>query len=169
MVVTEKRYRVQMEIAGWPITLAGTRQGIAEVTLGAHSGGQSPETPPWADEAKRQLAEYFASRRRELDLPFHPPRGTPFQERVWKACREIPYGRVSSYRALACRIGSPGAPRAVGQALGNNPLPLIIPCHRVVRADGRPGGFSAGTHWKEKLLLLENARPEFWSWNNEIR
>lgn len=163
--VTGKRYRVQMEIAGWPITLAGTPQGITEITLGAQPSGESIEATPWADEARRQLTEYFAGRRRALDLPFHPPRGTPFQERVWKACREIPYGRVSSYSALACRLGNPGAARAVGQALGKNPLPLIIPCHRVIRGDGRPGGFTAGTHWKEKLLRLENAKPELWSWN----
>lgn len=168
-MVTEKHYRVRMEIAGWPITLAGIGQGITEITLGDDPAQRSPETPPWADEAKRQLAEYFGGRRRALDLPFHPPRGTPFQEQVWKACREIPYGRISSYRALARRIGSPGAARAVGQALGRNPLPLIIPCHRVVRADGQPGGFSVGTHWKEKLLLLENAKSELWSWNNEVR
>ena len=165
--VTEKLLRISMEIEGWPITLVGSRQGISTICLGADLARQAPETPPWVEKARRQLAEYLAGRRRRFDLPLQAPQGTPFQKRVWSACREIPYGRISSYGHLARRLGSPGAARAVGQALGDNPLPLIVPCHRVVSADGQLGGFSAGVQWKRRLLRLENARPDLWSWNHE--
>ncbi|RMF93135.1 MAG: methylated-DNA--[protein]-cysteine S-methyltransferase [Planctomycetota bacterium] len=91
------------------------------------------------------------------DLPLAPSRETPFRRRVWEACRTIPFGQVRTYRELACEIGSPRAARAVGAALGANPLPLVIPCHRVVRGDGTLGGYSApgGLAVKSWLLAFE--------------
>ena len=154
-----------MKIEGWSLILLGTRKGIAAMRFGADSSRPAPA--PWAKEAGRQLAEYFAGLRQKFDLPLEDLQGTPFQQDVWKACREIPYGRVSSYGALARRIGRPGAARAVGQALGANPLPLLIPCHRVVTAQERLGGFSGGVRWKKKLLRLEDAAPGLWNWNDE--
>lgn len=102
----------------------------------------------------RQLAEYFAGQRRTFDLPLHLD-GTPFQQRVWAALQEIPYGETTSYGALARRIGNPGASRAVGMANGRNPISIIVPCHRVVAADGGLGGYGWGTPRKEWLLGLE--------------
>lgn len=163
--MSEKTFDLPMEIEGWSLTLVGTRQGIAAIRFGAEPA--RPVPAPWAKKAKRQFAEYFTGRRREFDLPLDALQGTPFQIEVWKACREIPYGRVSSYGALARRIGRPGAARAVGQALGANPLPLLIPCHRVLTAQGQLGGFSGGVQWKKRLLRLENAAPDLWSWNDE--
>jgi methylated-DNA-[protein]-cysteine S-methyltransferase len=78
-----------------------------------------------------------------------------FDRRVWGAAREIGYGETDTYGGIAARIGRPGAARAVGQALGRNPIPVIVPCHRVLRADGSIGGFSAGLDWKVKLLEME--------------
>jgi len=104
--------------------------------------------------AAAQLAAYFAGQRRTFDLPLRP-RGTQFELRVWEALATIPYGQVVSYGALAVQIGQPQASRAVGAANGRNPLPIVVPCHRVVGADGRLTGFHGGLHLKEFLLDLE--------------
>jgi len=101
-----------------------------------------------------QLAEYFAGNRHEFDLPL-APRGTPFQQRVWQALLTIPFGVVRTYGDVARDIGQPLAMRAVGQANGRNPLPIVIPCHRVIAGDGTIGGFSSGLHVKHRLLALE--------------
>jgi methylated-DNA-[protein]-cysteine S-methyltransferase len=106
-----------------------------------------------------QLGEYFAGERRRFDLPL-APQGTEFQRRVWRALTEIPYGKTVSYGELARHIGKPGAPRAVGLANGANPLPIIVPCHRVIGADGSLTGFGGGLPIKRKLLALEAAGPE---------
>jgi O-6-methylguanine DNA methyltransferase len=106
-------------------------------------------------DAAAQLGEYFAGRRREFDLEL-APYGTAFQLRVWNALREIPYGTVRNYGDVARAIGQPGAARAVGQAVGCNPLPIVIPCHRVIASDGSIGGYSGGLAIKHRLLALEN-------------
>ena len=107
----------------------------------------------FADAAK-QLREYFAGERTafELDLA---PRGTPFQLEVWEALRAIPYGETVSYAELAVSIGRPAAVRAVGAANGHNPLSIVVPCHRVIGADGSLTGFSAGLEAKRTLLDLD--------------
>jgi len=105
-------------------------------------------------EAARQLEAYFARRRTTFELPLDP-RGTPFQQRVWEALETIPYGETVSYGELAKRIGQPTASRAVGAANGANPIPIIIPCHRAVGADGSMTGFGGGIALKRKLLALE--------------
>lgn len=104
--------------------------------------------------AAAQLAAYFAGHRRTFDLPLRP-RGTQFQQRVWEALATIPYGQVISYGALAVQVGQPQASRAVGAANGRNPLPIVVPCHRVVGADGRLTGFRGGLRLKKFLLDLE--------------
>ncbi len=101
-----------------------------------------------------QLEEYFAGRRRSFDLPLALG-GTRFQQRVWQALTEIPFGSTWTYRDLARRIGSPGAARAVGAANGNNPLPLVVPCHRVIGADGSLTGYGGGIERKQWLLRHE--------------
>jgi methylated-DNA-[protein]-cysteine S-methyltransferase len=106
--------------------------------------------------ARRQLGEYFDGVRREFDLPL-APRGTPFQQQVWQSLRGIPYGETISYASLATRIGRPSAVRAVGAANGRNPLPIVVPCHRVIGADGSLTGFGGGLPTKQFLLQLEGA------------
>lgn len=107
--------------------------------------------------AVTQLAEYFAGRRRSFDLPL-APRGTEFQHIVWAALTRIPYGATLSYGELARQIGRPHASRAVGLANGANPLPIIVPCHRVIGADGSLTGFGGGLEVKRTLLALERAQ-----------
>ncbi len=104
-----------------------------------------------------QLEEYFHGNLKRFELGVNPS-GTAFQHRVWQALQKISYGEVSSYGELARRIGQPGASRAVGQANGANPIPIIIPCHRVVSSNGSLGGYSGGLSIKAQLLALEGIR-----------
>jgi len=107
-------------------------------------------------ETRRQLDEYFDGKRRGFDLPL-APRGTGFQQQVWLALRDIPYGETISYAQLARRLDMPTATRAVGAANGRNPLPIVVPCHRVIGADGSLTGFGGGLPTKRYLLQLEGA------------
>lgn len=102
-------------------------------------------------ETARQLGDYFAGERREFDLPLDP-RGTEFQQQVWHALTEIPFGETSTYGKQAAAIGRPRAVRAVGSANGRNPLSIIVPCHRIVGADGKLTGFAGGLDAKRWLL-----------------
>jgi O-6-methylguanine DNA methyltransferase len=106
---------------------------------------------------RAELAEYFAGSRREFDLPVHY-RGSPFQERVWAALQQIPYGQTCSYAAIARTIGDPKSTRAVGAANGLNPIAIVIPCHRVVNANGELGGYGGGRWRKQVLLDLEQGQ-----------
>lgn len=113
-------------------------------------------------EAKKQLGEYFKGLRTRFDLPL-APKGTPFQLKVWEALREIPYGETRSYVDIAEYVGNPGASRAVGGANGRNPIAVIVPCHRVIAADGTLGGFGGGLDRKRKLLALERRDADLFS------
>ncbi len=123
----------------------------------ADLGAQPGETPLLA-RAAEQLGEYFAGERRDFDLPLAPP-GTAFQRRIWTEMARIPFGATASYGALAREVGS--VARAVGGACGANPIPIVIPCHRVVGENGALGGFSggAGPATKRALLELEGVAP----------
>jgi O-6-methylguanine DNA methyltransferase len=112
---------------------------------------------PLLRQLRSQLAEYFAGARREFVLPL-AFRGSPFQERVWSALRHIPYGETCSYAAVARSIGDPKSTRAVGAANGLNPIAIVIPCHRVVNANGELGGYGGGRWRKEVLLDLEQGQ-----------
>lgn len=101
-----------------------------------------------------QLRQYFTGKRREFDLPI-APQGTPFQKRVWQELLKIPYGETASYGMIAQRIGNPKACRAVGMANRKNPIPIIIPCHRIIGKDGSLTGFGGGLPVKKHLLDLE--------------
>ena len=103
-----------------------------------------------------QLTAYFAGKRRHFDLPL-APRGTPFQLSVWSALAKIPYGELRSYRDIARSIGNSAAVRAVGAANGRNPLPIVVPCHRVIGSNGALTGFAGGLEVKRFLLDLERA------------
>ncbi|WP_242108461.1 methylated-DNA--[protein]-cysteine S-methyltransferase [Luteimonas aquatica] len=107
-------------------------------------------------ETRRQLDAYFAGKRRDFDLPL-APHGTPFQMQVWRTLAEIPWGETWSYAQMARRIGQPTATRAVGAANGRNPLPIVLPCHRVIGSDGSLTGFGGGLPTKRFLLTLEGA------------
>jgi AraC family transcriptional regulator of adaptative response/methylated-DNA-[protein]-cysteine methyltransferase len=105
----------------------------------------------YLDQLRSELAEYFKGHRREFGIPLVYP-GTPFQTRVWNALRAIPFGETISYEELARRVGSPDGQRAAGHANGQNPLAIIIPCHRVINKDGKLGGYGGGL-WRKRLLL----------------
>jgi methylated-DNA-[protein]-cysteine S-methyltransferase len=109
---------------------------------------------PVLERAAKQLREYFAGKRAEFDLPL-APEGTAFQQSVWKQLCEIPYGSTISYGELARRVGNSKASRAVGAANGQNPIPIVIPCHRVIGSNGKLTGFGGGLPIKERLLALE--------------
>jgi methylated-DNA-[protein]-cysteine S-methyltransferase len=106
-----------------------------------------------------QLEEYFSGQRRDFDLEL-APQGTEFQLRVWNELTRIPYGTTISYGELARRLGNPDASRAVGTANGANPIPIVVPCHRVIGADGSLTGFGGGLKAKAALLELEGALPQ---------
>lgn len=112
------------------------------------------DTDPLLDETQRQLDAWFSKKRTAFELPLSP-RGTDFQRRVWEALRGIPYGVTISYGQLAQRVGNLRAVRAVGTANGANPIPIIIPCHRVIGANGALVGFGGGLARKRVLLNLE--------------
>ena len=113
---------------------------------------------PLLEEGQRQLLEYLAGTRREFDLPLNPP-GTPFQQKVWAALRDIPYGQTRSYRDVARAAGCPRGFRAVGMANHCNPIPIFIPCHRVVGSDGSLTGYAGGLELKKALLAIEGSFP----------
>lgn len=110
-----------------------------------------------AKEAVEQVRRYLNGTARTIDLRLDLRKGTPFQQKVWRLATEIPYGCVRSYGWLAARLGGRRYARAVGMALGANPVPLIVPCHRIVSHDGSLGGFSGGLPIKRKLLALEGS------------
>lgn len=114
------------------------------------------DTLPVLDAARRQLDEYFRGARNQFELPLAAA-GTPFQQRVWRELCEIPYGRTWSYGELATRIGNPNASRAVGLANGRNPISIIVPCHRVIGANGSLTGYGGGLPCKQGLLAFEAA------------
>ncbi len=107
------------------------------------------------ENATAQLQEYFAGQRREFDLPLSPT-GTAFQKSVWNALLSIPFGQTATYGEIACQINNPKASRAVGIANNRNPLPIFIPCHRVIGANGQLTGYAGGLAIKEYLLKLES-------------
>jgi len=104
---------------------------------------------------KNELKEYFEHGKETFDMEIVLARGTEFDHRVWLALKEIPFGEIRTYKWLAESIGKPNASRAVGQALGRNPIPILLPCHRIIESDGALGGFSGGVDMKRRLLEIE--------------
>lgn len=136
----------------------GTRDWNGRVVLERRFGALDVRDEAGAREAKRALEAYFAGELAALDSIAVDPGGTEFQARVWAALRRIPPGRTVSYTDLARAVGAPSAVRAAGSANGQNPVPVVIPCHRVVRSDGTLGGYGGGLDRKRWLLDHENAR-----------
>jgi methylated-DNA-[protein]-cysteine S-methyltransferase len=155
-----KTHRIKSNYGTWNVrlsegalrSLAFPRRAPGKTRFRLH-GGVPKDLAPVA----RFLRRYFAARIRRPAMP--PPciGGTPFQRRVWRQIARIPFGKTLSYRAVARKLEQPGAARAVGNACGANPLPLLIPCHRVVAEDGGLGGFSGNLAWKKWLLNFETA------------
>jgi methylated-DNA-[protein]-cysteine S-methyltransferase len=116
--------------------------------------GRAPEA------VKRELTDYFAGRLREFTLGILLTGGTEFEKEVWRALRDVPYGETRSYKWLAERVGRPGGSRAVGQALAKNPIPIVLPCHRIIESKGKLGGYTPGVDVKRRLLFLEHYHSE---------
>lgn len=131
---------------------------MVELRFPGSPGGELGPRTPIVEQLARELTEYLCGTRRKFGVPTRAG-GTPFQQAVWNELVKIPYGTTITYGDLAARVGRPRAARAVGQAVGANPIPILIPCHRVLPAGGGGGGFSAGEEWKVRLLALEGASP----------
>lgn len=152
------------------LTLAAHERGLTAVYFAEHTHAPEPTARrPWVPDdganaasatlraARAQLTAYFAGELTAFDLPL-APEGTPFQHLVWAQLRRIPFGALTSYGAVARQLGNPNATRAVGAANGRNPLSIVVPCHRVVGADGSLTGFGGGIERKRWLIAFESAR-----------
>lgn len=144
---------------GW-MTVTASEKGVTSIHLSpsrhaAHQPRAADAAALIVKEARAQLISYIQGRRREFALPLDWSAGTSFQRKVWKAIARIPYGRVRSYQWVAVRVGGKKYARAVGMALRANPVPIIVPCHRIIALDGSLGGFSCGLRMKRRLLSLE--------------
>jgi methylated-DNA-[protein]-cysteine S-methyltransferase len=162
---TELFYSVFRTNAGW-MGILSSPKGLMRVILPQATEPEifrllmdSPEHPTQAKPCflatSERLIAYFSGGRTEFDDKLDFSGTTPFQRAVWQAARLIPYGQTASYQWIAEKIGKPKAARAVGQALGKNRFPIIVPCHRVIASDGRLGGFSGGIEMKKYLLFIE--------------
>lgn len=151
-----------------PTFLASSARGVVRLQWGVEEPSDAVDElhesfPLWGverdeealEELAGELGEYFAGNRRRFDVAVDLTGATSFQREVLQEVREVPYGETATYGELAERLDRSGAGRAVGNALGRNPVPIVIPCHRVVRADGSVGGYTAGSGYKEQLLELE--------------
>ena len=132
-----------------------SRQAVLSELPGATAERLDGQASPRLREAQAQLTDYLAGTRRSFDLPLDLSRGTSFQQKVWRTLRRISYGRLRSYQWVAVRVGGSQYARAVGNAVGANPMPIVIPCHRIVAQDASLGGFSGGLATKWRLLRLE--------------
>jgi methylated-DNA-[protein]-cysteine S-methyltransferase len=155
----ETTYYSYMKSPLGKLLLAGDRSGLKWIGLPKDRYLHGPD-PSWVcadkpfEEVMRQLDAYFEGNLKSFDLPL-APQGSPFQQSVWRALNAIPYARTASYGDIARRIRKPQAGRAVGGAVGRNPLPIVIPCHRVIGSDGSLTGYGGGLAVKEALLALE--------------
>jgi methylated-DNA-[protein]-cysteine S-methyltransferase len=149
-----------------PLRLVGGAAGLAAVLWEKQDPAESgfalereDDRDPVLVQAARELREYFAGERREFSVPLDFT-GTEFQNKVWRALRSIPFGETRSYGELAAQIGAPKASRAVGAANGRNPIPIILPCHRVIGSSGSLTGFGGGLPMKKQLLAHEQGRSQ---------
>jgi len=148
------------------LNLVADEKSLLALTFAGHHEESAPpfakavrikKESPVIKKAAKQLTEYFAGKRKVFDLDLNPA-GTVFQKKAWKALRQIPYGSTLSYKEQASKIGSAKAVRAVGSANGQNPIAIIVPCHRVIASSGKLSGYAGGTKTKAKLLALEGIK-----------
>lgn len=158
-----KSLQWKMESAVGPLYLVATEKGLKEAVWKRHQtamalslDGPDPILKNLR-QAVRELTEYLKGDRKRFDIKLDVTGGTPFQRRVWQELAKIPYGKTISYKEIAARIERPRAIRAVGTANGKNPVSIIVPCHRVIAASGKLGGYAGGLKIKTKLLSLENS------------
>lgn len=155
-------YYTKIESPLGPLLLAANDRGLRFLSFAARRRAMQPQ-PDWTQEKTlfretiRQLQAYFHGELKEFDLPL-AMEGSEFQLRVWESLRAIPFGKTISYGELAQRIGEPKAARAVGLANGANPIPIIVPCHRVIGSNGSLIGYGGGISIKEKLLSFESGQ-----------
>ena len=161
-----ERSHACIDTAMGPMVLAATPRGLAGAWFagqrhfpGAAALGRRDDTHPVLQRAARQLREFFSGQRHQFELVLDLHGGTPFQQAVCQALMQIPAGSTCAYRTIARAIGKPAAVRAVGAAVGRNPISVIVPCHRVVGADGALTGYAGGLPRKAQLLALETAGP----------
>jgi O-6-methylguanine DNA methyltransferase len=140
-----------------PLTLVASDKGLVALEFGKRKHPECVEDARKLAPYRRELQEYFAGKREAFTIPLDI-RGTEFQKRCWQQLLKIPYGETRSYRDIAEAIGNRNAVRAVGLANGQNPIAIIVPCHRVIASDGTLCGYGGGLHIKEELLRLEGAR-----------
>jgi len=163
-----------------PVWILATRSGLRGLGLGEREAPSEREArvigilyvkrPRWTDPARRALEKYFAGEEKPIldPLVLDLAVGSRFERRVWEVTRRVPYGSLVSYGTLARRLGLPGGARAVGNALGRNPVPIVVPCHRVIHGDQSIGGFSSGLRWKRFLLEVERGQLEL-GWEGATR
>ena len=150
-------YRFSYETVLGVVTFVEEGGALLAVTTHRSYEGVEQETA-LIKEAYQQLSEYLKGERKEFDLPLNP-KGTDFQKRVWRALCNIPYGETRSYKQIAKAVGNSKAVRAVGMANNRNPITIVVPCHRVIGADGKLVGYGGGLEMKEFLLRLEKSLP----------
>ena len=152
-------WRAYETALGW-LTIAAEDRAVTAIRFGkTHFALGQNQPSRLTDLAANQLEEYAAGRRKQFELPLEPA-GTAFQKTVWQALIRIPYGETRSYKQIAEQVGNPAASRAVGMANNKNPIPIVIPCHRVVGANGSLVGYAGGLPFKQKLLDLEMQHPQ---------
>ena len=140
-----------------PLTLVASERGLVALEFGKKKREDCVDDPKRLAPYRKQLDQYFAGKRQEFTVALDI-RGTDFQKRCWQELLKIPYGQTRSYRQIAEAVGNRNAVRAVGLANGQNPIAIIVPCHRVIASDGTLCGYGGGLHVKEELLRLEGAR-----------
>jgi methylated-DNA-[protein]-cysteine S-methyltransferase len=155
-------YHSRLDCRGFSLRIYSRDEAIVAIDLrpGDEVSGLRDAEPagPRHRDFERQLIEYLEGKRRVFELPLHLE-GTDFQKRVWEAVSRVPYGQTASYGEIAHLIGKPGASRAVGAANGANPVPIVIPCHRVIGSDGSLTGYGGGMPLKMRFLALEGILP----------
>lgn len=157
--------RREMDTPIGTLILVASEQGLTNILFDGETPGAaglpvdlpSDATDPNLEAAEAQLREYFEGDRTEFDLTLDL-RGTDFQREAWLALADVPYGTTTSYGAQAAAVGRPGAARAIGSANGQNPIPIVLPCHRIIGADGSLTGFGGGLDVKQRLLDLEQSQ-----------
>ena len=153
------RYAVVTDTPVGPLTLVEENGALVEVRFGCRADDTCLQDTVLLQRAVLELDEYFGGKRKQFDLPL-APKGTLFQQKCWQALLDITYGETRTYAQQAALIGQPKACRAAGMANNRNPLPVFIPCHRVIGANGRLTGYAGGLNVKEKLLKLERTNAE---------
>lgn len=158
-------YFHSFHIKNYHLTLVGDEKGISQLMIHNHTrelciDDMWIERPEIFEEGKQQLEEYFEGKRQSFELKLNP-NGTPYQHKVWQVLEKIPYGQLYSYKDVAIQLGDPNASRAVGMANNRNPIPIIIPCHRVVGSNGKMMGYAFGVEMKSELIEMETYHSFF--------